>query len=222
MKRKALMVDLSSVVAHSFMILVFTAMSICPFAQAQKLQDATGSISGHGYVDMGLSVKWATCNLGASSPGDYGNYYAWGETATKSSYDDDNCATWEKEIGDIGGTSKDVAHAEWGGGWRLPTEAEFEELIDEDNCTWEWTTQNGHNGYKVRSKKTGNWIFLPAAGWRGGTSLGDAGEDGLYWSSTPYESDTQIAVRLDFSSGYRYTYCYIRYYGHSVRPVGEF
>ena len=178
---------------------------------------------GHAYVDMGLRVKWATCNVGAFNPGDHGNYYAWGETETKQSYTDNNCATWKKEVDDIGGTSRDVAHAEWGGGWRMPTRAELEELSDEDNCTWEWTTQDGHKGYKVRSKKTGNWIFLPAAGCRHGMPL-YAGEWGEYWSSQPYENYTQEdALILRFNSGHRGTiWSRWRWRGQPVRPVGEF
>ena len=147
---------------------------------------ATGEYAGHGYVDMGLSVKWATCNVGADSPNDYGNYYAWGETETKSSYDEGNCETWKKKIGDIGGTIRDVAHAEWGGGWRMPTVAEFEEL--RHNCIWTWGTLDGYKGYKVRSEKTGNWIFLPAAGRRRGTSLDGAGKVDSFWNPTSLKS----------------------------------
>ena len=179
----------------------------------------SGECNGHAYVDMGLSVKWATMNVGASSPGDYGNYYAWGETATKQRYDEDNCATWEKEIGDISGTSKDVAHAEWGGSWRMPTRAEFRELLYEVNCTWTWATLDGHDGYKVRSKKTGNSIFLPATGWRYGTSLKYAGEYGGYWGSTPFEGRPQRAVGLFFISCYRCTRWDDRSVGLPVRPV---
>ena len=190
---------------------------------ADRLYEEAGLKSrGHAYVDMGLSVMWATCNVGADSPGDYGNYYAWGETEPKQRYDEDNCETYNKEIGDIGGTNRDVAHVKWGGSWRMPTEAEFEELLDEDNCTWEWTTQDGHSGYKVTSKKTGNRIFLPAVGWRDGTSLRNAGEDGFYWSSTPSGSNTRNAVGLDFFSCYRLTNWYYRNYGRTVRPVVEF
>ena len=185
---------------------------------------ATGTIAGHEYVDLGLSVKWATCNVGASSPEEYGDYYAGGETSTKSSYDEDNCATWNKSIGDIKGTSRDVARVKWGSPWRMPTDAEFDELLDSKNCTWTWTTQGGHKGYKVTSKKNGNSIFLPAAGCRGGTSLRGAGTWGDYWSSTPYESDTQNAYYLYFlyfdSSG-RTTIWYRRNYGRTVRPVAE-
>ena len=192
-------------------------------SSSSSTSTGSGTHAGHAYVDMGLSVKWATCNVGASSPGDYGNYYAWGETETKSNYTSDNCATYNKQISDIGGTSRDVARVKWGGNWRMPTEAEFEELLDQDNCTWEWTTQNGHNGYKVKSKKTGNSIFLPAAGWRYGTSLYLAGERGSYWGSTPGESDPQIAVYLYFYSSYRRgTYWYYRHLGFTVRPVVEF
>ena len=187
-----------------------------------------GTINGHDYVDLGLSVKWATCNVGASSPGDYGNHYAWGETSTKSSYDTDNSATYGKQMGSIAGNpTYDVARKKWGSPWRLPTKAEFDELVD--NCTWTWTTQNGHNGYKVTSKKNGNSIFLPAAGFRGGTSSNGRGTSsnfqgitGDYWSATPHESDTNFACYLDFSEGNgNGTYWVNRYYGRSVRPVSQ-
>ncbi|MCD7721741.1 MAG: serine/threonine protein kinase, partial [Prevotellaceae bacterium] len=106
---------------------------------AQQGKPTTGTINGHGYVDLGLSVKWATCNVGASSPEGYGNYYAWGETTTKSSYDDDNCKTWEVSMGSIAGNSSyDAARSNWGGTWRLPTANEIDELINK--CQRTWTT----------------------------------------------------------------------------------
>ena len=125
---------------------------------------ATGEYAGHGYVDMGLSVKWATCNVGADSPNDYGNYYAWGETETKSSYDEGNCETWKKKIGDIGGTIRDVAHAEWGGGWRMPTVAEFEEL--RHNCIWTWGTLMVIKVIRLGARRpvTGYFFLLPVGG----------------------------------------------------------
>ena len=164
------------------------------------VSSSTGSISGHGYVDLGLSVKWARCNIGTSSPEGYGNYYAWGETSPKSSYDEGNSKTYGKSsYNHIGGdSSTDAARANWGGSWRLPTEEEFQELLD--NCNWTWTTLNGKAGYKVVSKKTGNSIFVPAAGGRGGSSLYYAGESGYYWSSTPNEDDSSLAYDLRFSS----------------------
>jgi uncharacterized protein (TIGR02145 family) len=125
-------------------------------------------------------------------------------------------------MSDIGGnTGYDVARKQWGSTWRLPTQAEFEELLDEDNCTWEWSTQSGVNGYKVTSKVNGNSIFLPAAGHRIGTSLNSAGSYGDYWSSMPYESNTYRAYFLSFYSGDRYTGWADREMGRSVRPVSE-
>jgi hypothetical protein len=179
----------------------------------------TGTHKGHEWVDLGLSVKWATCNVGASTPGDYGNYYAWGETATKSNYDFATCASTGKSWGDIGGNpSRDAARANWGGSWRMPTKAEFQELVD--NCTWTWTTQNGKNGYKVTGKN-GQSIFLPAAGYRFGDELYDGGEYGLFWSSTPYESSTADAYGLYFLEGGQDVGWSYRSFGRSVRPVLE-
>ena len=179
---------------------------------------STGAIAGHEWVDLGLSVKWATCNIGASNPEEYGDYYAWGETSTKSSYDKDNCATWEKQIGDIAGTSRDVARAKWGGSWRMPTEAEFRELLNK--CTRTWTTRNGVSGYKVTGPN-GNSFFLPAAGWRDGTSLCGTDTWGYYWRSTPDEEDTRRSYGLSFFSGGHGTSWNYRYYGRTVRPVTE-
>ena len=149
-----------------------------PQPQPKKVP-LSNTINGHEYVDLGLSVKWATCNIGASKPEDYGDYFAWGEDETKSTYTDDNSATY----GRTNYTFRDAAKKKWGGTWRMPTANEFQELID--NCTWTWTTQGGHNGHKVTSKKNGNSIFLPAAGGRGGSSLASAGAYGYCWSSSP-------------------------------------
>ena len=191
----------------------------------EESENAIGTIAGHKYVDLGLSVKWATCNVGASSPEDYGDYYAWGETSTKSSYDEGNCATYGKSIGDIGGTSRDVARVKWGSPWRMPTKAEFDELLNTANCTWEWTTLNGKKGYKVTSRKNGNSIFLPAAGWRDGTSLNDTDTWGGCWSSTPVGGDTLHAYSLlyFYSSDHdHYADWDARFDGRTVRPVAEF
>ena len=178
-------------------------------------------IGGYDYVDLGLpsGLKWATCNIGASSPEEYGNYYAWGETEPKSTYTEYNSITYGEQMGDISGDPEyDAATANWGSTWRMPTEEECEELVDE--CTWQWTTQNGVNGYKVIGPN-GNHIFLPAAGYRDGSSLSIAGESGSYWSSTP-DSDDDYAFNLYFdSSNYGVYYYTNRYYGRSVRPVSE-
>ena len=178
-------------------------------------------VESHEYVDLGLSVYWATCNVGASSPEEYGIYYAWGETSTKSKYSYSNCKTYERSMSDIGGNSSyDAARANWGGSWRLPTRAEFDELIN--NCDHEWVTLNGIEGMRFTSKRNGNSIFFPAAGWRGGISTYGAGELGDYWSSTPYESDTHFAYGLYFDAGGGAgTDWNNRYDGHTVRPVLE-
>ena len=165
-----------------------------------------------------MSVKWADRNVGASSPSDYGSYFAWGETRTKSEYTEENSVTYEKNIGDISGNSQyDAARANWGSSWRLPTNAECEELVDK--CKWVWTTQGGHNGFKVTGPN-GNSIFLPAAGWREESSLYGTGDYGLYWSSSP-ETDTQYAYNIYFFGDYHFAFSYKRDVGHSVRPVSE-
>ena len=201
---------------------------------------STGTNNGHNWVDLGLSVKWATCNIGASSPSAYGDYYAWGETSTKSRYAWENYLfrtsgdEWENgkfnkyntqsKRGTVDNRtvlemSDDVARQKWGGSWRMPTEKEFQEL--RDNCTWTWTTMDGVKGYKVTSKKSGykdRSIFLPAAGCRVETSLLAAGEWGEYWSSSLNVSPL-LACIIEFNSGNRRTYFYYRAYGLSVRPV---
>ena len=192
----------------------------------------TGFINGHEWIDLGLSVKWATCNVGASSAGDYGGYYAWGETETKSSYAWDNCFDCLDSTGDSWGTYKiggktsiiptsdhDTARENWGGSWRMPTNAEFEELCNK--CEWTWTSQGGHNGYLVTSKTNGNSIFLPAAGWRGGTVRYSEGENGNYWSSTLCSSYSGSTRYLYFHSSYHGTNNNFRSYGLSIRPVTD-
>ena len=178
-----------------------------------------GRANGYGWVDLGLSVKWATCNVGAERPEDYGNYYAWGETSTKSAYGSGNSKTYGKQMNDIDGRSQyDAARANWGGSWRLPTKAECQELADK--CTWTWTTQNGVKGCKVTGPN-GNSIFLPAAGLLHGSSNFIAGEHGEYWTSTPYESNSDCAYTLNFISRSQGVHRNHRYYGRTVRPVSE-
>ena len=178
----------------------------------------TNTINGHEWVDLGLSVKWATCNVGAISPSDYGDYFAWGEISTKSSYTKDNSKTYNKPMGDIAGNSQyDTARANWGSTWRMPTEKEFKELSDQ--CTWTWISEGGHNGYRVTSKTNGNSIFLPAAGAHGG-SLDGVGSFGDYWSAGP-SSITNGCYLCFNSSGVYPQYDYYRFFGFSVRPVSE-
>ena len=187
-------------------------------------------------VDLGLSVKWATCNLGATAPEEYGNYYAWGEIDTKNTYNwsnykyaDGSSSTLTKycsnaSFGKDGFTDElttltaadDAATQNWGRNWRMPTENEWQELID--NCTWTLTTLNGVNGCEVKSTN-GNSIFLPAAGYRNNDELYLAGSDGLYWSSSLYADHPVSARFVDFGSDSHGTFGYNRYFGLSVRPV---
>ena len=181
----------------------------------------TGTENGHEWVDLGLpsGLKWATCNVGASSPEKSGNYYAWGETKLKKICDQSNSVTYGKQMNNISGNAQyDAATANWGGDWRMPKRAEMEEL--KNKCTWEWTKQNGVKGYKVTGPN-GNSIFLPAVGYFGGTVFysGSCGNS-CYWSSTPY-SGTETAYSLEFDSGSQSCTVGKRYLGYSVRPVRE-
>ena len=188
--------------------------------------EKTEDVPSHEAVDLGLSVKWAPCNVGAESPEDYGDYFAWGETKTKSDYSSSTSITYGLSIsvlksrGIIGADGNltaayDAATENWGDEWRMPTKAELDEL--RTKCDWEWTKMNGLSGYKVTGPN-GNSIFLPAAGIRRDTSLYDAGSYGDYWSATPY-SDSYCAYGLDFNDDY-YDWSYgNRGTGLAVRPV---
>lgn len=185
-------------------------------------------------VDLGLSVKWACCNVGAESPEEYGIYYAWGETEEKSSYTEstykyvrdldgdgvywDNESNWINIGSNISGTSYDVARVKWGGSWRMPTLDEINELYNE--CSWQWTSVNGVSGQKVTGPN-GNSIFLPAAGHRYGTEVKGRGSYGLYWSGTLYEGCTGTAFHLEFGSYGPFWLYGDLYYGHTVRPVTD-
>ena len=178
-------------------------------------------INGHEYVDLGLpsGLKWATCNVGANSPEEYGDYYAWGEVETKSSYTVENSVTYGKSISDISGNpSYDVARKKWGSSWRLPTMDEFEEL--QYKCKWKRITQGSKECYKVIGPN-GNSIFLSAAGFCCGSKLYNAGKFGYYWSSSPHESYDNYAYYSYFLSSYFRGKSIYSYYGQSVRPVSE-
>lgn len=170
-------------------------------------------------IDLGLpsGTKWCCCNVGASSPEEYGGYYAWGETSEKSVYNWTTYAYSDANgycvyIGsDISGTQYDVAHVRMGAPWCMPTFEQQEEL--RNYCERTWTQQNGVNGLLVTGPNGGR-VFLPAAGYRWDKSLYLAGSVGNYWSSSLYQDNDRNAYNLYFSSGYGY-----RYNGLSVRPV---
>lgn len=198
-----------------------------------------GGVS-HEYVDLGLpsGLLWATCNVGADSPEDYGDYFAWAETTTKSVY---NWSTYQYCMGTATTLTKycsnagygyngytdnlttlqtgdDAATAQWGSGWRMPTKEEWQELLA--NTTNTWTTRNGVYG-RLFTATNGNSLFLPAAGFRVEGSLYYAGSYGLYWSSSLTTGHPYGAWLLDFNSGNCYMGHYYRSSGPSVRPVRE-
>ncbi len=171
-------------------------------------------------VDMGLSVKWSSVNIGASSPEQSGNFYAWGEIETKENYSWDTYKYCGEFIGDNKTTlekADDAAAANWGGDWAMPSPDDFSEL--QQYCTCTWTTQNGVNGYLIKGTN-GNSIFLPAAGYRYHGDLNDEGSYGYYWSSSLYELHSGYGCDLYFYEGYFYPwYGNRRDGGQSVRPV---
>ena len=196
----------------------------------------------HEWVDLGLSVKWASCNVGASSPEDFGAYFAWGETDEKTEYSNDSY-TWhddpqaENESGNIISypitkydgkdgriqleRSDDAACINWGSHFRMPTKNEWEEL--RDNCDWVWTTLHNVKGYLIKSRKNTNTIFLPAAGSKDKYSTNNnfAGE-GYYLSSTLHPERPYSAWMMRFSDASFYLEGeYSRISGHSIRPVWD-
>jgi hypothetical protein len=188
-------------------------------------------------VDLGLSVKWATCNVGATKPEEYGDYFAWGEIEPKTTYKwstykwckGSNTTQTKYNTSSTFGTvdnktvlelADDAARANWGGAWRMPTYAEMTEL--RDNCTCTWTDDyngTGVAGEIVTSNINGNSIFLPAAGFRNSDGLSDAGSYCCYWSSSLSTNSSSHARGMRFLSGYIELNAYYRYYGQSVRPV---
>lgn len=179
-----------------------------------------GFINGHEYVDLGLSVKWATCNLGASSPEEHGSYYSWGELEIKDYYISDSCITFGQKIPDIAGVPQyDVARNHWGATWRMPTESEFKELINK--CSFNWITINNMCGYNIVGPN-GNSIFIPAAGYRGKDDTYNVRKNGQYWTSTPNKKDYECAQYFFFNDiGSRSTSFNLRSLGLNIRPVSD-
>ena len=197
---------------------------------------ATGC--NHAYVDLGLpsGTLWATCNVGADAPVEYGDYFAWGETTPKDTY---NWGTYQYCNGSASALTKyysnssygyngftdnlttllpedDAATANWGSDWRMPTIEEWSELYN--NTTVTWTTQNGVNG-RLFTASNGNSLFLPAAGGRWYDELCGAGYEGSYWSSSLTTGGPDYAWGSYFNSDGTYVNDYDRYFGLSVRAV---
>ena len=192
-----------------------------------------GTENGFNWVDLGLSVKWSTYNVGATKPEEYGDYFAWGEVEPKTTY---GITTYKWCKGSFATMTKyctssssgtvdnktvlevadDAATINWGGAWRMPTYAEIQELYRE--CTWTLITQNGVRGYKVTSKSNGYSIFLPLAGNFHESSLKDLGSEGWYWSRS-LDSDDSGAIGMHLYSAANMITSPYRFYGLSVRPV---
>ena len=198
--------------------------------------------NGHAYVDLALpsGLKWATCNVGATTPEEYGDYFAWGETEPKTTYNwstykwcngSNSTMTKYCEYSNYGTVDNkttleltdDAARVNWGGTWRMPTKAEYDEL--RNNCTWTYTYQGvsgkGAFGIKVTSKKNGNSIFLPFAGERYNDSLKEDGTDGNYWTSSLNPVESHYAYYLTINEDFGFFGNGIRCYGLPVRAVCE-
>lgn len=190
--------------------------------------DVSSKSNEHEYVDLGLpsGLKWATCNLGASRPEDFGDYYAWGEIETKkhfSEYTYKYCkaglfSTKYVDLGgDISGDGRyDAAVANWGHGWRLPRKSEIEELIK--HCYWHFTFKGDVCGFLITGPN-GNCIFLPASGWFHGSLIYKQDAFGFYMSSSSLESGASRIYHGCFRSDKQNVSLQYRYYGFSVRPV---
>lgn len=201
----------------------------CPICgqpvQNELVQADKGTVNGHDYVDLGLSVKWATCNLGATKPYEFGNYYAWGEIAIKQDYNSESSRTIGMIIGEINGNAAfDPARAHWRGAWKTPTKEQMLEL--KDKCKWETAIRCDVKGMKVTGPN-GNSIFLPGAGYFEGNKCKYIGY-GYYFSATPFKSryskedSTDQAWNLYFGvNGGVEVWGGFRELGYSIRPVME-
>ena len=171
-----------------------------------------GSEAGHDWVNLGLSVRWATCNLGATSLEQPGLYYAWGELLPKQNYSADTYKA-SPSLSNVS-ASEDAARAVWKGSWRLPTKKEVTELVNK--CKWEWIKQNGRPGYKVTGPN-GKSIFLPAAGLRDGSAAPGMGSAGVYATSAGASDAKASCVKFDERG--KSVSSEERRMGFSIRPV---
>lgn len=214
----------------AFLLISFILCAITADAQSESQDNKTAAEA----VDLGLpsGTLWASCNIGATKPEEFGNYYAWGETETRESFKreeylhikpgQENVMAIRRAFTDLGkdiaGTKYDVATQKWGEQWVMPSLGQFAEL--EQNCNWEWTAIGDVNGYKITSKKNGNSIFLPAAGSKASQRTSNIGVYGLYWSSTSGYSGPSDACNLMIEQGNdRRRQTSLRSMGYTVRAV---
>jgi len=211
-----------------------TTFNVKKKAQSSEV-NKSGTINGHDYVDLGLpsGTKWATCNIGASSPEDCGSYYAWGETTTKTIYTNNNSKYYNKSTESLRNqgvinysgnltSSYDPASKYWSSTWRMPTFPEMKELVDK--CTWIWTTLNGRSGFRVTGPNGKN-IFLPASGWYNSAYSGTleyVNERSEYWTSTIVENSNENARCVFFMKLDTYYASSVqRSRGLCIRPVSK-
>ena len=189
-------------------------------------------------VDLGLpsGTKWATCNVGATVPEELGDYFAWGETEPKSMYNwsaykwcngsDETMTKYctDPSYGTVDNKTvldpeDDAAHVNWGGNWRMPTKAEFDELFNSDYCSPVVIMQDGVIGCKITSNVNGNSLFLPASGYRDGRGDYHVDISGYYWTSSLYSGYSSGACVELFTTSLFYRWTFYRYFGQPVRPV---
>lgn len=223
-----------------FAVMALFSLSFVSCSRSENNVKALGGgiylINGHRFVDLGLpsGLLWAETNIGAETAEDDGVYYAYGETTLKSGYSwetykygKDNMSKYNYSDGKTSlDKEDDVAYVNWGSPCRIPTDAQFGELLNSDNCTWQWTSKttsggSSISGYVVASVKNGNSIFLPASGSRYKGRLDDHGSNGDYWSCTLDSIDSNRAYCLVFFSSDQGQYRGTRCCGLTVRPVAE-
>ena len=189
------------------------------FKTLEEIIDDGVSINGYEYVDLGLpsGLRWATCNIGAASPYESGDYFAWGEINSKAEFTEANCTSYGLNMKDIAGDPQyDAARANWGATWKVPSKSDFEELLNE--CTWEWIVINGKGCKKVTGPNN-NYIILPITGYRYGTSS-YMDDFGYYWTSTPISTYEQFSYDFFFDEHYNLSMGFDeRCYGQAIRPV---
>ena len=205
-----------------------------------KVEDPRNATPPEGAVNLGLSVFWAQCNLGAEDSSEYGDFFAWGEIEPKTEY------TWENYKFRLEGDSPativvskynsieshgivdrkdtldpedDAAHVRLGGKWRIPTDAEFKEL--QDSCEWTWTNKKGVLGYNVKSRINGKSIFIPSTGYYYQQGLHGEEYGGYYWMSGTHASSSSNAKRMFFTPNRQGVSLYYRCLGHPIRPVSD-
>ena len=189
------------------------------------------SIAGHKWVDMGTGIKWATTNIGANAPEEGGDFFSWGETATREVYDWKHYSNgvssseggYDTKKSILSGRNLkkeyDAASQLWGESWRMPTSEEMSALLR--GCTSTWTTINGVNGYLLKSKTTDGEIFFPAAGFMEGSKLKYAGTHAYVWSSTDFGEGNAHLLYMKVNTRLQVG-CYFECcYGHNIRPVSD-